>query len=497
MKPKQLLLSLLALFASITANAYDACIDGIYYNFSGNEATVTYRDTNYNSYAGIVVIPESVTYNGLAYSVTSIGSSAFRNCSALSTINIPNSVTSIGATAFFGCIGLTSISILNGMTNIGSSAFKGCNNLTSVNISISNIDQEAFQNCSSLTTVTISSSGTAKIGQSAFEGCANLSSLTLGNGISLIYPFAFHGCSSLTSISFPNSVSNIDSSAFSGCTSLTSVTFGTDIQQIGYNVFNECPNLTSVTMHRTTPCYVYGNSFSNRANATLYVPLGSKAAYEAAWGFNLYAWSEFMQIVEMPNPVIIGNTGFATYCCPYAVDLSGNTEFKAYIASGYNPATAKLVLTRVTEVPAGEGLYIIGTPGTYEVSPTTTSMFYSNLLIGVTEATTISPTEGDSGEKTNFILANGKHGVAFYSLSNSGELAAYKAYLQLPTGIIPDPGVKVLKIIFEDDDDDPTGIAITSSISQEDETIYNLAGQRVSTAQKGINIINGKKVIIK
>ncbi|MBR6129113.1 MAG: hypothetical protein IKQ07_05730, partial [Bacteroidaceae bacterium] len=153
---------------------------------------------------------------------------------------------------------------------------------------------------------------------------------------------------------------------------------------------------------------------------------------------------------------------------------------------------AKLVLTRVTEVPAGEGLYIIGTPGEYVIPETSTSMFYSNLLKGVTSTINISPIDGD---KTNFILANGKHGVAFYSLSGEGKLRTSRAYLQIPTAQVPE--VKALKIVFEDEDDDPTGIAITSASPNEEETIYNIAGQRLNRVQKGVNIINGKKVVVK
>lgn len=166
------------------------------------------------------------------------------------------------------------------------------------------------------------------------------------------------------------------------------------------------------------------------------------------------------------------------------------TDIKAYIVSGFNQETGTLVLTRVTEVPAGEGLYIAGTPGRHEIPQTETSMFYANLLKGVTEATDISPTDGNY---TNFILSNGKYGVGFYTLSSTGTLDAGKAYLQLPTAGVA--SVKALKIEF-DENDDPTGIAITPA-STEKQTIYNLAGQRVSQPQKGVNIINGKKVLTK
>ena len=89
---KQLLLLFLALLP-LFASAYDAEIDGIYYNFSGGKASVTYRDLYNNSYSGSVSIPSSVSYNGKTYSVTSIGVYAFYDCKGLTSIDIPNSVT--------------------------------------------------------------------------------------------------------------------------------------------------------------------------------------------------------------------------------------------------------------------------------------------------------------------------------------------------------------------------------------------------------------------
>ena len=93
------------LVTAATSWAYDFSVNGIYYtkNSDGKTVTVTYKDSNYNSYTGSVVIPSTVTYSGTIYPVTSIGYKAFYNCSGLTSVTIPNSVTSIGGYAFHNC----------------------------------------------------------------------------------------------------------------------------------------------------------------------------------------------------------------------------------------------------------------------------------------------------------------------------------------------------------------------------------------------------------
>ena len=92
---------ILSVFFSISALAYDVEVDGIYYDISENNATVTEGGVKYS---GDIVIPESITYNNSKYSVTSIGYRAFEDCTALTSVTIPNSVTSIGSKAFYYCI---------------------------------------------------------------------------------------------------------------------------------------------------------------------------------------------------------------------------------------------------------------------------------------------------------------------------------------------------------------------------------------------------------
>ena len=138
MKQKHLaiLITMLMSMVGATAFAHDfevANADGVtiyYVKTSDTEVAVSYQGDSYNDnpyrYTGNVVIPQSVTYSGVTYSVTSIGKLAFYNCTSLTSITIPNSVTRIGNDAFDACRGLTSIDIPNSVTSIGNAAFFNC-----------------------------------------------------------------------------------------------------------------------------------------------------------------------------------------------------------------------------------------------------------------------------------------------------------------------------------------------------------------------------------
>ena len=239
------LLLILLLFSSFSALAYDCKVDNIYYNLNNDDktASVTYMSSyapiSKDAYVGNIIIPESITYSGTTYSVTSIGDNAFSVCSSLTTVTIPNSVTSIGIYAFFGCSGLTSVTIPNSVTSIGIYAFSDCSGLTSVTIpnSVTSIGKSAFSGCSSLTSVTIPNSVTS-IGVYAFSGCSSLTTVTIPNSVTSIGSYAFYVCPSLTSVTIPNSVTSIGEFAFRGCSGLTSVTV--DKNNGTYDSRNNC-----------------------------------------------------------------------------------------------------------------------------------------------------------------------------------------------------------------------------------------------------------------
>ena len=245
---KKYFLALMLLALPLVVSAYDCQVDGIYYNLvpKGNLAEVTSGETGY---PGSVTIPEKFTYEGVEYSVTSIGNYAFYGCSGLASVTIPNSVTSIGECAFFDCSSLTSVTIPSSVTTIGESAFRDCRALTYMVIgnSVTAIGNYAFRDCSSLTSVTIGNSVTA-IGNDAFQYCTSLTTVTIPNSMTSIGEGAFSYCSGLISVTIPNSVTCIGNRAFSVCSSLTSVTIPNSVTSIGEWAFSYCSSLTSVSI---------------------------------------------------------------------------------------------------------------------------------------------------------------------------------------------------------------------------------------------------------
>ena len=171
-------------------------------------------------------------------SVTSIDEYAFRGCTGLTSITIPESVTSIASYAFDGCTGLTSIEIPDSVTSIGWYAFSGCTGLTSITIpnSVTSIGDGVFQYCTGLTSITIPNSVTS-IGDSAFEGCTGLTGIEIPDSVTSIGESAFEGCTGLTSIEIPDSVASIGKNAFEKCRYLTNIIIGRNIKTVGGGAF--------------------------------------------------------------------------------------------------------------------------------------------------------------------------------------------------------------------------------------------------------------------
>ena len=388
----------------------------LYYNISsGSAAYVTYQsgdsgEPSYSNLVGTLTIPSTVTYNGTTYSVTSIGYSAFRNCSGLTSVNIPNSVTDIGFSAFRGCTGLTSLTIPNSVTSIFSNAFYGCTGLTSVTIpnSVTDIGDDAFYNCTGLCNLEVPSSVTG-IGDSAFYRVKNVSyngnylfrspwgancingyvdgyftykdatrtyltgcctsvegDITIPSTVDTIGGSAFSDCTGLTSVTIPNSVPYIGGSAFYNCTGLTSVTIPNSVTSIGSGAFSGCSGLTTVNFNAT--------------NCTTMGSVGS-TAFDGCTSLVTLNIGDNVQTI--PGSALAGCTGLTSVTIPNSVTSIGSSAF-----SGCSGLTSLTIPNSVTSIGT---VAFSGCTGLTSVTiPNSVTDIGNNAFYGCTGLTTVN-----------------------------------------------------------------------------------------------------------
>jgi len=468
-------------------------------------------------------------------------SQMFYGCSSLTSVDVSNfdtrNVTDMLG-MFYGCSSLTSVDVSNFDTrNVTDMAmmFERCSSLTSVDVSNFNTKNvaemfEMFLGCKNLKNIDVSGFDTRNVTNMSrmFKGCNSLEYVDVSNFItdkvtSMGYMFAdcyclknvdvskfdtssllndshddgqtyamFLRCHGIEEIVLGDKFTKISDQTFQECYNLKTVILGKNIASIGDYAFIRCNSLTSVTVGWETPLMIDGLVFTgfNCKKATLYVPKGTKALYEAA---NL--WKDFGKIVEIDENIIIGEEGMGTYCSTHALDFSGIDDIKAYIVSAFKPSTGEVTLTRITDVPANTGIVVKGAAGTYTMTPGLGETIVSNMLRGVTMNTVLNKVEGDY---TNYILAKKNGNLGFYAVVDGSTLSAHKAYLPLPTASLPS-GARSIKLVFEDGG--TTGISDASPLNDNGEMIndnvYDLQGRRVEKPTRGLYIVNGRKFVIK
>ena len=315
---------LLSLASTVFAYDFSKTSNGIplYYNITSSTSPYTVEltyervGTSSNDYTyyntintvGDLIIPSSVTYNSKTYSVTSIHSKAFYNCTGITSVTIPNSVTSIGDYAFENCSGLTSVTIPNSVTSIGDYAFSGCSGLTgelTIPNSVTSIGTSAFKNCSELIGLIIGNSVTS-IGAYAFEGCGELiGTLRIPNSVTSIGTWAFKNCSKLTSVTIPNSVTSIGNGAFSGCGNLVDITIpfaggsATATEASASTLFGYIFGTNSYTGGQRVIQY-----YSSSSNTAYYIPSSLRSVTVAGGKLNYGAFYG----CSMLTSVTIGNS---------------------------------------------------------------------------------------------------------------------------------------------------------------------------------------------
>lgn len=245
---------ILVIVISVFSNCYagsTAVVDKVCYYFNPDKRTAIVCSNTAINYEGDIVIPATVTYNGVSYLVTGIAEKAFQNCRDLTTVEIKAKITTIGKQAFDGCWELKCLYIPNSVSEIGNGAFNQCRSMKRIRLSC-NI---------------------TSIKDRTFLGCRSLEYLEIPEGVTSIEEYAFADCSMLKRLVLPSTV--------------------TDYK---YGICDYCPELNYINIRSKIPPNITQYTF--RMNGTeitypiLLVPYGSKDLYKGVGG------SYFNSVVE-------------------------------------------------------------------------------------------------------------------------------------------------------------------------------------------------------
>ncbi len=271
-------------------------------------------------------------------SVVLIDSMAFNACTALKRINIPASVQTISYGAF-NSSGLTEIVLPNGVTTIGDYAFQNCASLSSVSIpsTVTHSGYCVFSFDNALRSINVSSMNPnfssvdgvlydkSQQRLLCFPG-GKATDFVIPSTVSVIDTAAFEGINMIQSVTIPPSVTTLSLEAFYWCQNLKAIDIPASVTSIGAYAFYNCSGLTSLIVHSSTPVDLSASDsvfkFVNTSYCSLYVPSGSKSAYQAA-----YQWNDFTNIIELGNSITYNVTvPFGTKSCYIAGEMNNWTQ---------------------------------------------------------------------------------------------------------------------------------------------------------------------------
>lgn len=325
---------LCALHVNFIAQAsYDFKVNNIYYKINSDRETVNvsstistmYPNMTNTDYAGDIVVPESVTYNGKSYIVTGVESfCTFEYAKALRSVVLPATIKSLPSYAFAWCSALGKIVLGDNLVSIPDHCFFDCGALREVFIptSVESIGVQAFEGCAALSSMTIPAS-VRTIGSSAFVGCKGLSELSFSDSPSLLRigegnydgtkKSAFDGCP-LVSIYMGRNIENLHKSGFSvfaNHKTLCEITLGHEVSTISQSLFQNCTSLKSVTVQGANLKEIQDEAF--RGCSQLHNFMGNALNSVEIIGEYSFANCPMLTEIILPQIKSIGKSAFYSY----------------------------------------------------------------------------------------------------------------------------------------------------------------------------------------
>lgn len=301
---------------------------------SSNISSVTIPETITEIRDGVFAHCWNLQTISFPSSLTKItGRGAFYGTASLTELILPNSLTEVGMEAFWGS-GIKSLTIGSNIQKMDYCSFRDCSKLTTINIpSIAAWCQITFVNGNVTThplefakvltlngekvTDIVIDSSINKIGDYAFYGYEELKSVRFEKGITSIGDYSFQGCTGIEILEFPDGLASIGHNSFEGCTSIKRIKFSGTISRIDYSAFANCNNIEVIESSIMKPTETSAFTNSTYMFTPLYVPTGTGNLYKETSG-----WRNFSSITEKEE------LGYYKFKLTYMVD---NVEYKSYI----------------------------------------------------------------------------------------------------------------------------------------------------------------------
>ena len=361
----------------------------------GNSGTVSVKATS-TEISGKVIIPESVSNNGIVYTVTEIADQAFWKCSAMTSVKIPKSITYVGSLGFKectsldslvfpnddmkfsywyvcqGCTNLTYVRLPEHLTGLGYFMFAECENLESIRIpeSCVSFPDYTFFRCYKLKEVNIPY-GVPSLGMADFYECYELEHLDIPPTVKSIGKQTFTRCKKLRTLELPNSVERFGWYTFEECTLFKHLTLPSHMKDLGDGGCLEmCSGISEVTIPAEIEDFPYGlgtlsnlkaiyimgdfipsglKNYSRKRYVTIYV---KQSVFEEKYSSG--AWEGYRVAYKIP---VAMTHKYQTLCRDFDMDFSDETitkGCKVYLASGINDSHTNVTVSPITYVPSRE-----------------------------------------------------------------------------------------------------------------------------------------------